>query len=175
MDTKRNQITDAEYLRAFREGAEILKGNTPPSDDDFIAVVGTKGFIVAFVFDDEEFMCNMVARVFEDACRTFLSSPPIGKFDPKCCCVMMRATDELKINNLLADRVSNKLRHIFELNEKQTEKYIGRLKKGLETGSSKMCVMCCKKGIKKCPCGKERYCSSECQKKDWKLHKHIHN
>ena len=34
------------------------------------------------------------------------------------------------------------------------------------------CVVCAATGwFKKCPCGKDRYCSEWCQKTDWKRHK----
>jgi len=173
MEVKQTPITKQEFLTTLTEVLGILKGKTPV-DEEFIGLVATKGYITAFVCDDDkEFLSDIVANVMEDACSTFLQAV-IGKKEPDVPIVMIRATEDLKINQLLANRINNKINHTFELNEEQTKKYIGRLKKRMETGSSKQCVMCCKKGLKKCPCGKERYCSSECQKKDWKLHKHIH-
>ena len=170
MEVKQFPITKQEFLTTITEVVEILKGKTP-ADDNYVGLVATKGYITAFVCYDQEFWSGVVANIFDDACITFLQAV-IGTNDMPF--VMIRATEDLKINQLLANRINNKITHTFELNEEQTKKYIGRLKKRMETGSSKQCVMCCKKGVKKCPCGKERYCSSECQKKDWKLHKHIH-
>jgi hypothetical protein len=88
--------------------------------------------------------------------------------------IVMRTNKGEELNNLLALRITDRIENLWSMTDlhklfKILEKY------NREDDKLKICARCCKKGVKKCPCGKERYCSSECQKKDWELHKHIHN
>jgi hypothetical protein len=92
--------------------------------------------------------------------------------------LVARTNKEEKLNSLLAQRITDKIENLWSMTEIDLEKFFKRVIKyggdEVEGGKYKMCARCCKKGVKKCPCRKERYCSSECQKKDWELHKHIH-
>ena len=74
---------------------------------------------------------------------------------------------ELSHMKLLIDRLNDRLQNYMK-KIKVSNRWLRKAKKG------KLCVRCLDISTSKCPCLKERYCSKECQKKDWACHKLTH-
>jgi hypothetical protein len=181
-ETKATTITKEEYDATLWEALQYLQETKTEIEEEQILIAPTKEFVTAIVRSNEQIWSLMVFGIFIEASLSFHShflKREINlkgyTYDNNPVVIMMRASGNLKINRLLADRINNKVKHMMSLSFNKLKKYHGRGKEILKEKTTKQCAFCCKKGIKKCPCLKERYCSNECQKKDWQLHKHIHN
>jgi hypothetical protein len=181
-ETKPTTITKEEYDATLIEAVQYLQETKTEIEEEQILIAPTKEFVTAIVRSNEEVLSLMVYGIFIDASLSFHlhflkreKNITIYTYDNNPVVIMMRASKNLKINRLLADRINNKIIHTTSLSLNKTKKYHERVKGILKGKTTKQCAFCCNKGIKKCPCLKERYCSDKCQKKDWQLHKHIHN
>ena len=148
------------------DGDPIFGSFLPHPEKGGLGVIGMKSDFVV----EKKHAGGMKTLLLE--ALTGFDNDPIYLGGGKKSTIFFTAEKEEHIKPIL-ERIQARIKGMNTPPAEETPASLKRWKKKRAQG--KLCVRCLKIAKHKCSCLKERYCSKECQKEDWKCHKLIHN